>query len=86
MTVITVLVEPFTANFRWLPETELVILRTWHTKAVKGKSGKLQFKYGSLSEGSQVIGDAGRKEILSRQYDSSIVFLRKTTYDSHACS
>ena len=27
---------------------ELVLLRVWHTKAVKGKAGKLQLKYGSL--------------------------------------
>ena len=28
---------------------ELVLLGAWHTKAVKGKSGKLQLKHGSLS-------------------------------------
>ena len=66
MSVITVLVEPSsqqtTDGFQKL---EFVLPRTWHTKGVKRKCGKLQLKYGSLSEGSQAIGGAGRKEILS---------------------
>ena len=86
MSVITVLVEPSsqqtTDGFQKL---ELVLPRTWHTKGVKRKCGKLQLKYGSLSEGSQAIGGAGGKEILSRQYDRSIVFLIKTD-DAHACA
>ena len=47
--IISVLVEPSSQQTAdGCRKLELVSLRAWHTKVVKGKSRKLQFKYGSL--------------------------------------